>query len=162
MNIIKRILGILLIAILITSCKKNTEEGSIVSSEIPFTKEGTLTLTKADGSLIKKIDIEFAEDDYERETGLMHRSSMKPLQGMLFIQDEERLQNFYMKNTLISLDLIFIDSNKKVVSFAENAKPLDLTSLPSQVPAKYILEINGGLSEDWIIEIGDSVEWTRD
>lgn len=162
----KTILKIFLVAIvtiaITTSCKKATEEKTIGSTEIPFTKEGTLTLKKADGSLIKTIDIEFAEDDYERETGLMHRSSMKPLQGMLFIQDAERVQNFYMKNTLISLDLIFIDSNKKVVSFAENAKPLDLTSLSSQVPAKYVLEINGGLSEEWIIEIGDTVEWTRD
>jgi len=159
---IRIVLRVLLIIILFVGCKKNTEKRSIAPSEIPFTKEGTLMLKKADGSLIKTIDIEFAEDDYERETGLMHRSSMKSHQGMLFIQDEEVVQNFYMKNTLISLDLIFIDSNKKVVSFAENAKPLDLSSLSSQVPAKYVLEINGGLSEEWIIEIGNIVEWTKD
>jgi uncharacterized membrane protein (UPF0127 family) len=44
----------------------------------------------------------------------------------------------------------------------ENVKPLDLTSLSSQVPAKYVLEINGGLAEEWVIEIGDTVEWTKD
>jgi len=157
-----RILCFVCVSVTIYSCKETKEEKVITETEFVFTKEGTLTLTKADGSLIKTIDIEFAEDDYERETGLMHRSSMKPLQGMLFIQDEEYIQNFYMKNTLIPLDLIFINSDKKVVSFAENAKPLDLTGLSSQVPAKYVLEINGGLSEEWIIEIGDTVEWTRD
>ncbi|WP_299678590.1 DUF192 domain-containing protein [uncultured Dokdonia sp.] len=157
-----KITFILFASIAVYSCKESKKDTIITETEFVFTKEGTLTLTKADGSLIKTIDVEFAEDDYERETGLMHRSSMKPLQGMLFIQDIERVQNFYMKNTLIPLDLIFIDSNKKVVSFAENAKPLDLTSLSSQVPAKYVLEINGGLSEEWIIEIGDTVDWTRD
>ena len=157
-----RILCIIVVSVTIYSCKETKEEKVITETKFVFTKEGTLTLTKADGSLIKKIDIEFAEDDYERETGLMHRTSMKPLQGMLFILDEEKLQNFHMKNTLIPLDLIFINSDKKVVSFAENAKPLDLSLLPSQVPAKYVLEINGGLAEEWIIEIGDTVAWTRD
>lgn len=157
-----RIVCIVFVSVTIYSCKETKEEKVITETEFVFTKEGTLTLTKADGSLIKTIDVEFAEDDYERETGLMHRSSMKSLQGMLFILDEEKLQNFHMKNTLIPLDLLFIDSNKRVVSFAENAKPLDLSLLPSQVPAKYVLEINGGLAEEWIIEIGDTVEWTKD
>lgn len=152
----------LLISMSVYSCKETKEERVIKPTEFTFTKEGTLILTKADSSLIKKIDVEFAEDDYERETGLMHRTSMDPLQGMLFILDEEKLQNFHMKNTLIPLDLIFIDSNKKVVSFAENATPMNLTSLSSQVPAKYVLEINGGLSEEWVIEIGDTVDWTKD
>ncbi|MFC4632366.1 DUF192 domain-containing protein [Dokdonia ponticola] len=162
MKTLLRITLALLITMSVYSCKETKGGKEITETIFEFTKEGTLTLRKADGSLIKTIDVEFAEDDYERETGLMHRTSMKPLQGMLFIQDAEYVQNFYMKNTLIPLDLIFIDSNKKVVSFAENAKPMDLTSLSSQVPAKYVLEINGGLAEEWIIEIGDSVEWTRD
>ncbi len=162
MKSLLKIVLVIFVSITITNCKETKEEKVITETEFVFTKEGTLTLTKANGTPIKTIAVEFAEDDYERETGLMHRSSMKPLQGMLFIQDVERIQNFYMKNTLIPLDLIFIDSNKKVVSFAENAKPLDLTSLSSQVPAKYVLEINGGLSEEWVIEIGDTVEWTKD
>ncbi len=162
MKILLQIALALLISMSVYGCKETKEERVITPTEFKFTKEGTLILTKADGNLIKKIDIEFAEDDYERETGLMHRTSMEPLQGMLFILDEEKLQNFHMKNTLIPLDLIFIDSNQKIVSFAENAKPMDLTSLSSQVPAKYVLEINGGLSEEWVIEIGDTVEWTKD
>ncbi len=159
MHTIQRII-VLMIVVIITGCKGSPEK-PITPTEIPFTKEGDLTLIKADGTTIRKIDIEFAEDDYERETGLMHRSQMENHQGMLFIQDDERIQNFYMKNTLISLDLIFIDSDKKIVSFAENAKPLDLTSLSSQVPAQYVLEINGGLAEEWVLEIGDKVTWTR-
>lgn len=162
MKTLLKIVLALLISMSIYSCKETKGEKEITETTFEFTKEGTLTLTKADGSLIKKIAVEFAEDDYERETGLMHRTSMEPLQGMLFVLDEEKLQNFHMKNTLIPLDLIFISSDKKVVSFAENAKPMDLSLLPSQVPAKYVLEINGGLAEEWVIEIGDTVEWNRD
>lgn len=157
-----KIVCLVLLMATIHGCKKAKEEKVITETQFTFTKEGTLTLTKADGTPIKTIAIEFAEDDYERETGLMHRGSMEDLQGMLFIQEAEYVQNFYMKNTLIPLDLVFIDSDKKIVSFAENAKPLDLTSLSSQVPAKYVLEINAGLAEEWVLEIGDTVEWTRD
>ena len=162
MYFIKRVcIGVCVISMLFACKGENSTGSSIASSEIPFTKEGELTLIKSDGKIIRKIDIEFAEDDYERETGLMHRSSMANHQGMLFIQDIEQIQNFYMKNTLIPLDLVYINSKKEIVSFAENAKPLDHTSLSSQVPAKYVLEINGGLAEEWVLEIGDKVEWIK-
>ena len=91
----------------------------------------------------------------------MYRNSMEEKQGMLFIQDEFKVQNFYMKNTQISLDLIFIGENLKIVSFQENAKPYDESSLSSQVPAKYVLEVNAGLAEKWLLEVGDSISYTR-
>lgn len=154
------ILGLLLIGGL-HSCKKDASNQTIGSTEITFTKEGELSLYKNDGTFIRKIDIEFAEDDYERETGLMHRSSLKDSQGMLFIFDQEEERGFYMKNTLIELDIIYLNKDGVIVSFAENAKPEDVTTLPSQVPAQYVLEIKGGLSEDWVLEIGDRIEWER-
>lgn len=144
------------------SCKQEEGNKTIAPTEIAFTKEGELSLFKNDGTFIRKIDIEFAEDDYERETGLMHRSSLKNSQGMLFIFDQEEQRGFYMKNTLIELDIIYLNKDGVIVSFAENAQPEDLTTLPSTVPAQYVLEINGGLSEDWVLEIGDRMEWERD
>ncbi|WP_445227709.1 DUF192 domain-containing protein [Croceitalea sp. MTPC9] len=145
--------------VIFASCKgkKKTE---IKTETIDFTKEGELSIFKKD-SLLVNLDIEIAESDYETETGLMYRDSMEEKQGMLFIQDEFKVQNFYMKNTQISLDLIFIDENFKVVSFQENAKPFDETSLSSQVPAKYVLEVNAGLAEKWLLEVGDSISFTR-
>ena len=145
----------------ITSCKKQKTSGSIAPSEIAFTKEGELSLFKSDGSFIRKIDIEIADDDYQRETGLMHRSSLKESQGMLFVFDQEEPRGFYMKNTLITLDIIYLNKDGVIVSFAENAQPEDLTTLPSQVPAQYVLEINGGLSEEWVLEVGDLIEWIQ-
>ena len=145
--------------IVLVSCKgENRTE--IKTEKISFTKEGELSIFKKD-SLLVNIDIEIAESEYETQTGLMYRESMEEKQGMLFMQDEFKVQNFYMKNTQISLDLIFIDENLKVVSFQENAKPFDESSLSSQVPAKYVLEVNAGLAEKWLLEVGDSISFTR-
>ena len=96
-------------------------------------------------SLIQTIDVEFAKNEMERSLGLMYRSSMDEHQGMWFIFSEEAPRSFYMRNTEISLDIIYLDKDKKVVSIAKNARPYDETSLPSEKPAMYVLEINGGL-----------------
>jgi uncharacterized membrane protein (UPF0127 family) len=66
-----------------------------------------------------------------------------------------------MKNTLIPLDIIYLDENKKVVSIQKNAKPMDESSLPSGAPAKYVLEINGGLSDQLNIIDGDSISFSK-
>ena len=80
-----------------------------------FKKEGELTFTDSTGNSIVKIDIEIADNDYERQLGLMNRESMEELQGMLFIFPAERYQSFWMLNTLFSLDMIFINNNKEIV-----------------------------------------------
>jgi uncharacterized membrane protein (UPF0127 family) len=156
----KKILVLISLILLFFAACKNEAKNSIKTEKIGFTKEGELSIFKKD-SLLSKIDIEIAETDYETETGLMHRSSMEERQGMLFIQDEIKVQNFYMKNTQIPLDLIFIDEDLKIVSFQENAIPYDESSLSSKVPAKYVLEVNAGLAEKWLLEVGDSISFTR-
>jgi uncharacterized membrane protein (UPF0127 family) len=156
----KKILVLISLILLFFAACKNEAKNSIKTEKIGFTKEGELSIFKKD-SLLSKIDIEIAETDYETETGLMHRSSMEERQGMLFIQDEIKVQNFYMKNTQIPLDLIFIDEDLKIVSFQENAIPYDESSLSSKVPAKYVLEVNAGLAEKWLLEVGDSISFIR-
>ncbi|MGJ8733144.1 MAG: DUF192 domain-containing protein [Cellulophaga sp.] len=153
----------LLLAIisLATSCKDNKTE-VIQTPEPDFTKEGTLTITKStDNSTALTLDIEIAETDYETQTGLMERTSMKEKQGMLFIFPDSRVHSFYMKNTKIALDIIYIDENLRIASFQENAKPLDETGLSSKVPVMYVLEINAGLSEKYLLEVGDKIDFTK-
>jgi hypothetical protein len=141
-----------------TSCKEDKK--IIKQVEIPFTKEGELTLYKsASDSIISKIDIEIADTEYDTQTGLMYRNSMKELQGMLFVFPDERPRSFYMKNTTFPLDLIYIDKNKTIVSFQENAQPLDESSLPSNAPAKYVLEVNAGLVNKWQLQVGDRIDY---
>lgn len=155
-----RILSLAIVLLTIISCKK--EQKAIAPIEVSFTKEGELTLYKiSNDSIVAKIDIEVADTDYDVQTGLMYRSSMKDSQGMLFIFNDMRERSFYMKNTEFPIDIIYLDNNKRIVSFQENAKPLDETSLPSEVPAQYVLEVNAGLAEKWILDVGDRMEFTE-
>lgn len=139
-------LSFVLILLVFASCKqdKNT---SVKPIEISFSKEAELVFYNENDSLVK-LDIEIAKSDYEKQTGLMHRSEMKMNQGMLFVYDDERARpNFYMKNTKIALDLIYINANKQVVEIKENAKPLDETPIGANQPAQYVLEVNAGFVE---------------
>ncbi|PTM08808.1 MAG: hypothetical protein DA407_07200 [Bacteroidetes bacterium] len=154
-------LAISSILLLVFGCKE--EQKSVVAPiHIEFKKEGTLELYKSGtDSIISSFDIELAEDEYEIQTGLMNRGSMQNNQAMLFVFPNVQMRSFYMKNTLISLDIIYLDDTKKVVSIKKNAKPMDETSLPSKAPAKYVLEINAGLSDQLNIIEGDSVSFSK-
>lgn len=150
----------IVLALLFSSCKDASDANKTVTTkEIIFTKEGSLTIVKPDSIGSIAIDIEVADNEYERQTGLMYRNGMEEKQGMLFIMDEERQQAFYMKNTRFPLDIIYVGSNQKVVSIQKNAQPLNTKSLPSGAPAKYVLELIGGLTDKWNIKVGDSLSW---
>jgi hypothetical protein len=147
---------------LLTSCKDdNDTEKPIETEEITFTKEGEATLLKASGDTIKHLDIEIADNSYERQTGLMYRNSMEEEQGMLFIYNEEAPRSFFMKNTYIPLDIIYFTADSSAVSLQENTQPRDETSLPSEKPAQFVLEVNAGLAEEWNIEVGDKIDFKR-
>lgn len=143
------------------SCKYNSEENTVIAIEKPaFNKEGELTLVKASGKIIHTIDIEVADTPYEQEIDLKNRELLKPHQGMLFLYSQADLRGYYMTDIRFPLDIIYINSDNRIVSFSENTTPLDDTTfLPSQVPVQLVLKINGGLSEEWVLEIGDRIEW---
>ncbi len=149
--------------LLFFNCKNEKKDTSNDKIEVSFKKEGILNLKKANtDSIIKTLDIEFAEDEYETQTGLMYRNKLGTNQGMLFIFPNTQMRSFYMKNTKIPLDIIYIGDKLQIVSFQKNAKPFDETSLPSESPAKYVLEINAGLSDEWQLEIGDKIDFIKD
>lgn len=101
--------------------------------------------------------VEIADSDREREYGLMCRKSMAPDRGMLFIFPQAAPQAFWMRNTLIPLDIIYIGADGKVVSITRNARPLDETPLPSAGPAKYVLELAAGRAAQIGLLPGDRV-----
>lgn len=154
--------GLLVLAglVMVTACKERSSTESIATEVIDFTKEGELQIFKKD-SLLQTLNVEFAETDYEVQTGLMYRNSMKDNQSMLFIFPDVAMHSFYMKNTEFPLDILFIDEQQKIASFQKNAQPLNETSLSSQVPVKYVLEINAGLSDRWNLAVGDSISFNR-
>jgi hypothetical protein len=152
---------LMVVALLVFACKEEPKK-TIATQSIDFTHEGDLTIfLNASDTIKTKINIEFAETDYETQTGLMYRKGMDNNQGMLFIFPDERMHSFYMKNTEFPLDIIYIKENLKIASFQENAQPLNETGLSSQVPIKYVLEINGGLAQELGLSIGDSISFSR-
>lgn len=151
----------LLVGSLLTGCNSDSSENQTREEPIAFEKEGELELLKPSGETIRQLDIEIADDAYERQTGLMYRESMENHQGMLFIFSNEAPRFFHMENTKIPLDIIFFSSDSIAISFQKNAQPLDETSLPSGEPAQFVLEINAGLVDEWNIEIGDKIQFER-
>ena len=151
---------ILFITAFMFSCGEDAKEPEVETQEIEFKKEGELQVLK-NGEITRTIDIEIADTPYEWETGLMYRESMEDNQGMLFIYPNAAPRSFYMKNTYIPLDIIFMSNDTTVVSIKENAVPRDETSIPSNAPARFILEINGGNAADWDIEVGDKMRFSR-
>ena len=88
------------------------------------------------------------------------------IDGKLYISKPKKLRMEYNQPMEVSIIgdgdyIIYIDKDKSIVSIQKNAKPLDETSLPSEAPAKYVLEINAGLSDQWQIERGDRIEFTK-
>ncbi len=98
--------------------------------------------------------VEIADDAGERAQGLMNRPSMPTGQGMLFIYDRPQPVSFWMRNTLIPLDMIFVDGTGRVTQVHEEAVPLDETPIPGGDGVLVVLEINGGLADRIGIEEG--------
>ena len=98
---------------------------------------------RQDGNEVS-FQVELAADPETRARGLMGRESLAPDHGMLFVYDKPGRQQFWMKNTLIPLDMIFADSAGRVIRVHESAVPLDLGVIDSGGEAGFVLEINGG------------------
>lgn len=126
-----------------------------------FKKEGELWLTKAEGDTIRQLDIEIADIESERTIGLMHRWSMLDTQGMLFIFEEEEPRSFWMHNTLMGLDIIYIKANGEIVSIAKYCVPKSDKSIPSNGSAMYVLEVTEGFCDIYNVKVGDRIEFKR-
>ncbi len=104
------------------------------------------------------IEVEIADTPKSREIGLMNREELAEGAGMLFDFHESRPVSMWMKNTLIPLDMVFIDKAGTVVRVARNAKPHSLEVIPSGKPVRYVLEINGGAAATYGVKAGDRIE----
>ena len=128
-----------LLFLLTTGCKETNAESKNLNL-------APLTIENPDG---RKIDfkIEMASTPEQQQKGLMFREQMPDNQGMVFIFDPPRQAAFWMKNTLIPLDMIFIAPDNRIHRIHRNARPHDLRSIPSNGITKAVLEINGGMSD---------------
>jgi uncharacterized protein len=171
-NIIRFIL-LLFYAFLFISpaCNKNTDnvrENSKLDTvkkqltkSIQFVKQGEVYFQDKHKNLTKEIDVEIADTEDKRHIGLMYRDKMDTNQGMLFIFPNEEEQAFYMKNTILSLDIIFINAKKQIVKIYKRATPFDITDLPSKKPILYVVEVLGGFTDRYNIKEGDYIDFRK-
>ena len=116
-------------------------------------------LTIRSGDRAHAFTVEVARTAEEQARGLMHRQSLAPDRGMMFPYAPAQPVSFWMKNTLIPLDIIFIKQDRTIANIAENTVPLSLDPVPSLEPVIAVLEIPGGRSAELGIKAGDRVEW---
>lgn len=115
-----------------------------------------LTIRSANGT--HRFVVEIARTPEQQQIGLMYRRSMRANHGMIFPYDPPQDVAFWMKNTLVPLDMIFIRSNGTIARIT-TARPLDLTPVPGGEPVSAVLEIRGGRAARLGIRPGDKVSW---
>ena len=133
---------------------ENSTDNSAVE-EPAFKKEGELTFLKNK----EKLTIEIADNEAETTQGLMYRRTMPDSCGMVFIMKEYEPQKFWMKNTYIPLDIVYLDESKKIVTIQANTTPFSEAGVESYDKAKFVLEVNAGYCKRKGIEKGDAVKW---
>lgn len=130
-------------------------EARAQNSEIQFKRSSLVIET---GARELKFDVDLALNDAERARGLMFREKLGPYEGMLFDFYQEAPVSFWMKNTLIPLDMVFIAGDGTIRHVHSNAKPLSTDTIPSEFPVRAVLEINGGSARLLGIKPGDKVK----
>ncbi len=145
------------------SAVKNTIKAHSEGSDILRKKESnpieTGILRILSGKKSHEFKVEIADTDETRRKGLMNRQSLEKMSGMLFDFRPKQLSTIWMKNTPLSLDILFIDEFGKISRIEHSAQPLSHRLIRSDRPISAVLEINGGLSQKLGISAGDIIEY---
>ncbi|MDZ7659187.1 DUF192 domain-containing protein [Fodinibius sp.] len=134
---------------------KNTEE----QSGRQLTYERSVSFLDTDEDTLTTIDVAIADNNKERNQGLMDVRELPSDKGMLFIFDENQPRSFWMANTPLSLDIMFVNENYEIVRIHHSAQPFSEKSFKSEEPAKYVIETNGGFAVSHDIQEGAKVSF---
>ncbi|MBI4150071.1 DUF192 domain-containing protein [Candidatus Woesearchaeota archaeon] len=144
-----------LFLVVVSSCTPTEKNQVSIVIEAPrivlHTENGTTT-----------VSVEIADTLAEQQQGLMYRTALEQNKGMLFIFAQAREVGFWMKNTKIPLDMLFIDSNKTIFFIEHNAQPCIADPCPTygpNAPVQYVLEMNGGFAKEKHIKVGDKISF---
>lgn len=116
-------------------------------------------VTVTSGNVAHVFKSEVARTSAEQAKGLMFRTEIGDDEGMIFLRNPPDIASFWMRNTVIPLDIIFVGLDRRIINIAANARPYDETPLPADGPTLAVLEINGGLAARLGIKPGDKVDW---
>ena len=153
------LIGLILAVALIAGCTRTTPSGNESSAN----NSGNESLSKVCFGA-KCFYVELAVTSEERARGLMFREHLDPDKGMLFIYQDEGVHYFWMKNTLIPLDMVWINGNREVISVSKDVQPCQTSQCPSIGPGQkvqYVLELNGGTSDEIGLAIGDKITFDK-
>lgn len=122
---------------------------------------GTVPLTISSSGKVHRFTVEVARTEVEQERGLMFRDRLGPDEGMIFPMSPPRAASFWMKNTVIPLDMIFIRADGTIARIAAETEPYSVAPVSSGEPVAAVLEIKGGRAGELGISEDDKVDWPR-
>ncbi|MCB5254537.1 MAG: DUF192 domain-containing protein [Candidatus Cloacimonadaceae bacterium] len=145
-------------SLLLSACKKESSTDT-PKDKYAFRKDGTLQFHSPEGELKAEFDIEIVQKDEEIMRGLKFRDKMQDNQGMLFIFEHIDFHSFWMQDTYLSLDMIFIDHNYEVIHIEKNTTPFSEEQIFPPKANKYVLELLATSAEKNNIQEKDKVSW---
>ena len=145
--------------ILLNMCSPKLEPTSDQKSGRILDFVGTLEFMDETSTIISVIDIAVADNDMTRSLGLMDVRQLKPDGGMLFVFESETRQSFWMANTPLPLDLIFVGLDKNIVHIHQNAAPFSQNGIDSVNPAMYVVEVNAGYVLNYDLKVGQKISF---
>lgn len=155
----KLLLGSILVLLSINCTSEKPESNNSQPKGRTVTPESTLSFINAEGEKITTINIAIADLPDERNQGLMDVNFMPQDTGMLFIFDGESNRSFWMANTPLPLDIMYVNSDSVIVRIYQSTTPFSQSSLPSQAPAQFVVETNGGFSITHGITEGNKIRF---
>lgn len=150
---------LLLISFLFISCESEKPRQSVDSEGRTLNYTGQLSFVTADGNEITTVQIAVADDEASRSAGLMDVRNLPEQHGMLFIFDDEQPRSFWMANTPLSLDIIFVNSEMEIIRIHRSTQPYSEKNFASDFPAKYVVEVNAGFTTKNDITEGAKIEF---
>ncbi len=149
----------MMLMVVFISCETETNSKADAASGRQINYTGTLSFLDSSGSILTSIDIAVADTEELRSLGLMDVRNLKQDGGMLFIFPEEERRSFWMANTPLPLDLIFVNNNLEIVHVHQNARPFSQQSIDSVYPALYVIEVNAGFTVSNDLQPGQLVSF---
>lgn len=154
-------LPILACLVLAGGCRSEERDLRTIRTDTDFRSDGRLSFLSPNGDTLSTIAIEIAETDESRARGLMGRRSLPPRSGMFFIMDEADTTGFWMHNTPMPLDIIFVGADSQVVSIARKTTPYSDEVIWPAAAKKFVVEVRSGQADRLRITDSTRITWTR-
>ena len=148
-------------ASLLAACTHHNQTLKVNQPSASICKEGTLDFVHFDKSIKASIAIEIADTPETQMKGLMGRNTLDDNSGMLFVFKDLRPQKFWMKNTRVPLDIIFIGGDRCIVNIVESTTPMSNHRYKSSGPVKYVVEVRAGFAKRYQLDTDTCIQWER-